>query len=671
MEFRLDTSAYRGSEVCPCKPSTLGSIATPEADFAATLEKYAAECKKRLRPDGATQYADIALSDKLKHFAEDPWIRGDENQRQNPYLSQPAPVANGGKTKVVITGAGFSALTFAVRLIQTVGFKADDFVFVDSAWGFGGTWYWNRYPGLMCDVESACYLPLLDEIEYIPKHRYSYGPELRHYVDLLVEKYGFQSRPLFGSTIKESVWSEDSCEWSTTVIRKHPIGNSIEETYVVRSDFVILASGFLNRPKLPRLPGLDVYGGHMFHTSRWDYEYTGGSPEDPTLSLLRGKRVAFLGTGATGIQVVPQLARWAGEVFVFQRTPSAVDVRGQKEIDPEEWRRDVTLGRSRWQQERRDNMAAFISRIPDLPAKNMVDDGWTNFPSYSAVLGGPAVQSLTATNVAEYAETLNRLDLQRQERIRQRVDAVVKDPVTAESLKPWYQGWCKRPCFHDDYLDAFNEPNVHLVDTGGKGIDGFSPRGVRFNGQEYDVDVVILGTGFEAFSASGPAFRARIEVKGRDGVSLDDKWKKGAGTLHGVLSHGFPNLVLTGFAQAGTAVNAMHIMDVLASHTARIIAAAQEHAGSSKRPVLEPTFEAEEAWAVAVAGNAYAYAAVSGCTPGYINGEGAWNRVQTPEEQIKAARSIPWGRGMLDYLDILAAWHKGDRMSDLHVRGAA
>ncbi|KAL4769302.1 hypothetical protein BDW60DRAFT_224989 [Aspergillus nidulans var. acristatus] len=649
----------------------MGSFSISEEQFTATLQKYATEAQKRRRPDGTAQYADIALSAQFKHFSEDPWIRGDENQRQNPYLSQPNPVPkNGGHTKVLVTGAGFGALLYAFRLMQTGAFKAEDFVFVDSAWGFGGTWYWNRYPGLMCDVESSCYMPLLEETGYIPKHRYSYGPELRSYAELVARKYGFHTRAVFGSTVKECVWDEERSEWVTTAIQKNPTTRT-EATLSIRSDFVVLASGILNRPKLPRLAGLDTYRGHMFHTSRWDYEYTGGSPEDPTLSRLRGKKVAFIGTGATGIQVVPELAKWAERLYVFQRTPSSVDVRGQRAIDPEEWRRDITKeGREGWQRERRENFALFCSNAPDLPRENLVDDAWTHYPTNSALVGGPRAAEVTAQNVEGYVEGLHRLDIVRQERIRQRVESVVKDPATAEGLKAWYPGWCKRPCFHDEYLAAFNEPNVTLVDTDGKGIDGFSTAGVRHAGKDYQVDVVILGTGFESFTAGSPSFRARIEIKGRGGESLDEKWKRGAGTLHGVFTHGFPNLLLTGLTQAGGAVNVVHVMDVLASHGAKIIQAAQQEVGSYQKVLIEPTFEAEEAWSMAVASNAYAYAAIPDCTPSYATLEGSRMAAETPEDEIRLARSLSWGRGICDFIEILAAWETDNRLSDLRISAA-
>lgn len=639
-----------------------------EKDLSSILQKYAAEADKRRRPDGMAQYADIALSDKFKHFAEDPWIRGEENQRRNKYLSQPTPVANGSHCKVVVIGAGFGALLFAARLIIKAGFRAEDFVFVDSAWGFGGTWYWNRYPGLMCDVESSCYMPLLEETGFIPTHRYSYGPELREYAELVAAKWGFQKRVLFGCTTQEAIWDESKSEWLTTMLRKHPVKGT-EESYKVRSDFVVLASGILNRPKLPQLDGLDSFSGHIFHTSRWDYDYTGGSPEDPTMPHLRGKKVAFVGTGATGIQVVPQLAKWTDQLYVFQRTPSAVDARGQKPIDAEEWRRDVQ-GHPGWQRERRENMAAFLSDVPRLPAKNLIDDGWTHFPSYVALVGGPKTASLTIDNVASYVEALHRLDLPRQERLRERVDTTVKDRATAESLKPWYPGWCKRPCFHDDYLDAFNLPNVTLVDTAGKGIDGFSSTGVKFRQQNFDVDTVILGTGFESFTAGSPSYRARIKVKGRKGLTLDDKWEQGVGTFHGVFTHGFPNLLLTGLTQSGSTVNVVHTMDVLASHAAHVIAAAQQKSNSSQKLLIEPTFEAEEAWSMAVASGGFAYAAIPDCTPSYTTLEGTRVEVETEEDQIRMARSLAWGKGILDFIQTLEAWEAEDDLSSFNITAA-
>ncbi|KAH6616053.1 flavin-binding monooxygenase-like family protein [Chaetomium sp. MPI-SDFR-AT-0129] len=530
---------------------------TAEDAFVQTLAKYELERQKRQRPDGLSQYIDVGKSEKFRHFATDPWIEVDAKKR--PEL--PPPVADGGHGRVLILGAGYGALTFAVCLIETGAFTADDMVFVNAAGGFGGVWYWNRYPGLMCDVESSCYLPLLEETGYVPKHRYAYGPGLKEYADLIASKWNLHGRGLWESTVRDSTWDETRSEWVHTIVRKP--ANGPEETLTVRSDFYILIPGILTRPKLPRFPGLLDFTGHVFHTARWDYNYTGGSPEDQALTNLRDKKVAFIGTGATGIQVVPQLAKWAKKLYVIQRTPASVAERGQAPIDPEQWSRDTA--QRGWQRQRRENMAAHLSNDSAVQG-DLVRDGWTSFPSFSGLVGGPAADGLTAKTVEGYVGSLLQLDFPRQEDIRARVSNLIKDPAVAESLKPWYPGWCKRPCFHDEYLQSFNHPNVTLIDTRGKGVDRCTPMGLVVGDKTLDVDLLILGTGFEPWTAGSPAYRANITVTGCGGLSLDHKWSEGVGTLHGTFTRNFPNLILPGTAQTAATVNVVHIMDVTAQH---------------------------------------------------------------------------------------------------------
>lgn len=636
----------------------MGSIS--DLTLTQTLAKYDEERDKRLRPDGLDQYADIGKTEKFKHFGKDPWTTPD-----NPYLQKPRPMADGHHCKVLIVGAGYGALLFAVRFLEA-GFHAEDIVFVDSAWGFGGTWYWNRYPGLMCDVESSCYMPLLEETGYIPKHRYSYGPELREYAELVAAKWKLTDRALFGTTIQSAHWDEERSEWVTSVVMEHPHETLGPTPAQMRSDYIVLASGFLNRPKLPRLQGLSNFQGHMFHTSRWDYGYTGGTPTIPDLHQLRGKKVAFLGTGATGIQAVTQLARWADQLTVLQRTPSAVGVRGQLPIDAALWKQEVQ-GKPGWQRARRENMAAFLSHLPDSPTENLVDDGWTHFPSFSGLVGSPRVTGLDASNVAQYVEALHRLDLPRQQSIRDRVANTVRDPATAAALQPWYPGWCKRPCFHDEYLDTFNLPNVTLADTDGHGIDGFTERGVLCNGREIEADVVILGTGFEPFSAGSPAFRAGMTITGQGKHSMDEKWQHMPGTLHGLLTRGFPNLFLSGLTQAGSTVNVVHSVDVLATHASHILKLARAHAAKEQKIIIQPTEAAEEAWSMRVAAGAYGYAGVSGCTPSYTTREGKRMQANTETDQIRMARGLGWSRGILDFISVLTDWQTNGDLSDLEI----
>ncbi|KAL2071015.1 hypothetical protein VTL71DRAFT_14041 [Oculimacula yallundae] len=625
------------------------------------LARYEVERNKRLRSDGVAQFADIGKTDKFKHFAADPWI-----DATNEYISQPPPIKGGERCKVLVTGTGFAAMLFAVRLILEADFKAEDFVFVDTAWGFGGTWYWNRYPGLMCDVESSCYMPLLEETGYVPKHRYSYGPELRQYAELVAAKYGLRERALFGSSVHDARWDDNASEWVFKVTRRKP--SSPEEELTLRSDFFLLASGILNRPKLPRLGGLDEFKGHIFHTSRWDYDYTGGSSDEPTLEKLRGKRVGIIGTGATGIQVVPELARWVDQLYVFQRTPSAVDVRGQQKVDADQFRREVACGKG-WQRTRRENMAAFLSNEPNLPSENLVNDGWTHFPSFSGLLGTSNAIGLNMETVPGYLEQLHRIDLPRQERVRARAAEIVKDPAVAELLKPWYAGWCKRPCFHDEYLDTFNKSNVTLVDTNGQGVDGMSQNGVLVDGKEYGLDLLILGTGFESFSVGSPAHRAGLTITGRNNLSMDNKWEKMPGTFHGVLTKDYPNLILPGPRQAGATTNVVHSMDVLARHVAFIMREAyklQADAGNQgKKLILEATQQGEDAWAAEVGSRAFAYVGLPACTPSYISAEG--KRAETQEQQMIAIRNASWGTGILDFTRFLEEWEGRGDLAEIEV----
>ncbi|EXJ92917.1 hypothetical protein A1O3_01473 [Capronia epimyces CBS 606.96] len=635
----------------------MGSIDSSTQPLEQILHKYDVERQRRLHPEGLDQYVDISTTKGLEHYAEDPWVTDDN-------IASSLDVTDGMQCKAVLVGTGFGALIFAVRLMEIAGFQPEDIIFVDNAGGFGGTWYWNRYPGLMCDVESACYMPLLEETGYTPKHRYSYGPELRAYAELVASKWQLQNRAMFAARVTESRWDDDAREWTSTISQR-AINGRPPRTVHVRSDFFILTAGLLTRPKLPRFPGLQEFKGHSFHTSRWDYAYTGGSPEDPALEGLKDKRVAVLGTGATAIQVVPALAKWVKQLYVIQRTPSSVDVRGQCAVDPDHYSKNIATGPG-WQRARRENMAALTSNIP--VKQNLVQDGWTTFPSFSGLVGGPNAGGVTEETAAEYMASLYVLDLPRAERIRARVEQIVKDPATAESLKPWYAGWCKRPGFHDDYLEAFNRPNVHLIDTAGKGVDRMTGAGFVANGEETAVDLFIFSTGYETFRAGDPSSRARMTVVGRGGLTLDRKWSDGVATLHGVWTHDFPNLILPGGSQAAGTVNVVHTFDVMATHAASVIAA-----GAKRKPAqasdqdpkntktklklcIEPTTEAEDAWSRRIAQAAVKPSPLANCTPSYSNGEGKVADPTSPEEKLKAARSGAWAKGLLDFQQIIEAW---------------
>lgn len=635
------------------QPSTNGSHNNFDLDaFAKTTEKYSKERAKRLRPDGLLQY--ISLShNKFKRFAEDPWHQpGACDEKKTRLMAQQTH-------RVLIVGAGYGGLLYAVRLIQSGQFMPDDIVFLDSAGGFGGTWYWNRYPGLMCDVESYIYMPLLEETGYMPREKYASGNELREYANRIARRWKLEDRALFRTTVNSLSWEDDAKQW--TVKGVHHV-NSEETPVSLTADFVILAAGLLNFPKLADLPGIEDYQRHAFHTSRWDYGYTGGSPENPEMCNLADKKVGIVGTGATAVQAVPHLARWAKEVVVFQRTPSSIDRRDNRVTDPEWWQQEIQSRGAGWQRERMENFNAFIMNTSPLPEVDMVDDGWTKIQAFSALVGGPS-----ALNPG-YLDLMSTIDFQRQEKIRARAGEIVTDKATAEMLKPWYPGWCKRPCFHDEYLQAFNAPNVKLVDTQGMGLRQLTKRGIVVGDTEHDLDLIIFSTGYEISGAASPSSRAKMAVTGRSGKSMDEKWMNGLATLHGVVTRDFPNLFYPGPNQLGVTANQMYVLDQTSTHIAFILSEAVKQAGpGQKRVSIEPTLQAEEAWATQILMRAGAAAGIATCTPSYFNGEGAMTQLSGQLELINLARLSIWGQGVADYVKVIEEWRAKGGLEGLEV----
>lgn len=643
--------------------STSISQTSPAADVKVTLEdiqnaqqKYAEEKEKRMRADGPAQYINLAAVEEpeLQRLLKDPWDDGST-------LS--LSLAEGARYKVLILGAGLGALLFAVRLLEA-GLKPEDIVFVDEAAGFGGTWYWNRYPGLMCDVESYTYLPLLEETGYMPKHKYSYGQEIREYANLIAEKWSLVDRALFRTHLGRCSWDDEGLEWIVELTQRTPSGQRLSTK--VHADFVYLIPGLLNRPKISEFPGLDAFQGQSFHAARWDYNITGGSQEDPNMCKLKDKTVGIIGTGATAVQAVPELAKWCKHLYVFQRTPSSIDVRNQKETDPEEWAAQISTGPG-WQNERNKNFLSFIMNGEPRPAVNMVDDGWTSVPAYGTLLGGPNV--VTVDNIINHINEFHALDLPRSEKVRARVDEVVKDEQVADKLKAWYPSWCKRPTFHDGYLETFNRTNVTLVDTDGKGVEEITKSGVGANGENFNLDVLIFAMGFEISVLGSPSARSGAQVIGRNGINMDEKWAETVATFHGVATNGFPNMFFFNATQVGVSTNILFASDIVARHVAFIISKGLKMAGSGGKVAMEPTAEVEIDWAKRTQEGAPALAPVAGCTPSYYNGEGALESL-TRKELLKAAASGPWPRGAKDYLKVLQNWRNAGDLKGLDIRTA-
>jgi cyclohexanone monooxygenase len=469
----------------------------------------------------------------------------------------------------------------------------------------------------------------------MPVRKYARAPEIYEHSRRIGRHFDLYDRALFQTVISRMQWREEEARWLVETDR----GDSI------RARFVILAGGPLSRPKLPGIPGIESFRGHSFHTSRWDYDYTGGNAEGG-LTGLADKRVGIIGTGATAVQCVPHLGRSAKELYVFQRTPSAIGVRDDRSTD-EAWAKSLKPG---WQRERMNNFTAVISGEPF--EQDLVQDGWTGL--LGEILLAPRRQPEPVTSLEAALEIIEQADYQKMEEIRARVDAVVRDPVTAAALKPWYKAFCKRPCFHDEYLDTFNRPNVHLVDTEGRGVERITDTSVVANGRSYEIDCLIYASGFEV--GTDYARRMGFEIYGRDGLSLTERWRDGVRTLHGFCSRGFPNCFLIATVQAGQSANFPHIIDEQTRHIAYVIGEARRRGVTS----FEPTFAAEEAWVDEVVKAALGRQNyLAECTPGYYNNEGVFDPI--------AARNSQYWRGPIAFLRLLDRWRKDGNLGGLEL----
>lgn len=553
-----------------------------ESDLEALGARYRHERDRRIRPDGLRQYR--GTRGHYGYWATDPYTTR---------LERPAVT---DRVEVLVVGGGFGGLLTGARLRQA-GFT--DIRMTEEGGDFGGTWYWNRYPGVHCDIEASVYMPLLEEVGTVPTRRYAPGEEIRQHAAAIARHYDLYDDVLFHTRVTELRWDDDAAEWHVSTDR----GDAM------RARYVIVSSGSLSQPKLPAIPGVETFTGHTFHTSRWDYGYTGGD-QNGGMTGLAGKRVAVVGTGATGIQVIPLVAEDAEHLTVFQRTPSSVDVRDNRDL-PAGWTTSLPSG---WQQERMDNFLAVVSG--EDTEVDLIQDGWTSTAALQRMmLTGQVEDTLDS---AEHERLVEIADAQKMDQIRARVDAVVADPAAAELLKPWYRYMCKRPTFSDRYLQTFNRPNVTLVDTADTGgITAMTETGVVVGDDEYEVDAVIFATGFET-GVSG-VVSGTLPVHGRHGTQLLEAWARGPRTLHGFVSHGFPNLFHLGALQNANSVNFVHILQEQATHIAVIL----EHARDRRARQVEPTAEAEDRWLATIREVEVDNAAfLAECTPGYYNGEG-------------------------------------------------
>ena len=587
------------------------------ADFDAVRDRYRMERERRAAA-GDRRYRDSG--EAIEALLTDPYTPRVERD----------PVDE--EADVLVVGGGFGGLLTAARLRQA---GVREIRVVEAGGDVGGTWYWNRYPGAACDIESYIYFPLLEETGYMPVERYSKAPEIRAHCRRIAEHFDLYKDVLLSTQVTTLDWEAEPARWRVATDRGD----------VIRARFVVLSTGPLNRPKLPEIPGIDLFRGHHFHTSRWDYAYTGGSATEP-MTGLADKRVGVIGTGATAIQCVPPLAASAKELYVFQRTPSSVDARNNSPTDPA-WAASLKPG---WQKTRMESFTAQFTS--DLATVDLVGDGWT-------VLARAMREKVQAdpSLLSDPGALLERVDLEKMDQIRARMDAIIEDPATAEALKPWFSLFCKRPCFHDQYLQAFNQPNVTLVDTAGRGVEALTERGVVAGGRETELDCLVFATGFE--TSTDYSRRSGFQVRGVDGETLSRKWSKGLSTLHGMHTRGFPNCFVISQAQSGMSPNFPHMLDEQTTHIAHIV----ERCLAQGVRTVEATADAEQGWVQTIVGMGEGRRKLlEACTPGYYNAEG---RVSDG-----LIRALPYGGGPIAFIDLLRRWRDAGEFEGLETVSA-
>lgn len=591
---------------------------TLDFDPDALREKYREERDKRLRADGNEQYQEV--SGDFSNYVDDPYLEE---------VIDRAPLND--EVEIVVIGGGFGGLITGARL-REAGYES--IRIIEKGGDFGGTWYWNRYPGAACDTESYIYLPLCEELGFVPKEKYTHAPEILQHSKNIGNHYDLYRDACFQTEVTGMEWLEGEARWLVKTNRDDEM----------RARYVVMSNGPLNRPKLPGIPGISDFKGHTFHTSRWDYEYTGGGPEGG-LNNLADKRVGIIGTGATAVQCIPHLGRGAKELFVFQRTPSSIDVRANRPTDPE-WAASLQPG---WQKERMENFNTLTSG--GIVEEDLVQDGWTeiirNLISMANYRGKD-------TDWSQVPYLMEIADFKKMNQIRDRVDSIVEDPATADALKPWYRQFCKRPCFHDEYLPTFNRESVHLVDTEGKGVEAVTEKGIVANGQEYEVDCIIFATGFEV--GTEYTRRAGYDVTGKDGIKLSEKWADGMRSLHGLHVRGFPNLFVMSNSQAAFTTNFPHAMDASAKHIGYILNKCRDE----NITTIEPTQEAEDEWVEEIMSlSRYNEDFLVSCTPGYYNNEGQPNP--------KSIQNGAYGKGSNPFFKKMQAWRDEGNMPGLEV----
>lgn len=591
-------------------------------DKEALKKKYLEERDKRLRNDGNAQY--LELKGQLAHYLEDPYTP----------LQERAPLTD--HVTVAFIGGGFAGLVTGARLKEQ---GIEDVRIIEKGGDFGGTWYWNRYPGAQCDTASFVYMPMLEETNHMPTEKYAHQPEILAQCQRIGKQYNLYDSALFHTEVQALEWQADTSCWLITTNR----GDAFTAQYLA------MGTGPLHVPKLPGIAGIEDFKGHSFHTSRWDYKYTGGTPEGALLENLKDKRVGIIGTGATAVQCVPHLAKACKELYVFQRTPSSIDERNNQPTDPEWFKEMATEG---WQQRWLENFTS--NQTGGTASEDLVMDGWTELSRRirSRIMDLAPADRTPANMLMAYEDS----DFEKMEEIRQRAEHIVEDKETAEGLKAWYRQLCKRPCFHDQYLQAYNEPGTYLVDTDGQGVEKITENGIVVAGKEYPLDCIIYASGFEV----GTEYkrRAGYDMEGRDGLKLSDYWAEGMKTKHGTHVRGFPNAFIVQPTQGANLIsNVPHNL----TESGKTIAMTIKHAIDNGFKEIEVSQASEDAWIELLLTNQGGMLGSPDCTPGYYNNEGQ-------DSGPGAKYYVGYPHGAMAYFNYIKEWRESGEFDGIEFR---
>ncbi|KAG6358674.1 hypothetical protein INS49_012192 [Diaporthe citri] len=500
-----------------------------------------------------------------------------------------------------------------------------------------------------------------------------------HAAASMTRSIGAITLPLAANSInssksKSADW-DDTQRWIVKLSRNlGPNHEDLSGDFVVRAQFLMPAGGLFYSPSAPDAPGLEVFmkNHEIFHTACWNYAYTGGSQSEPDMVNLQDKRVGIIGTGATVVQAVPELAKWAKQLYVFQRTPSYCSPREQLEKTPESWAK--VAGGPGWQSERMRNLNKFLNDHPEVAAEDdLLKDGWSRARQFSGLIGSPRAKDITPAKAPQHLQRVLELDAGITNDLRKHVEHEVEDPEVAEMLKAWYPGLCKRPTFHQEHLKTFNRPNVTLVETDGQGISGYTDGGILVaNGEftkEYEVDVLVLATGFATTTGADgdPSQVLGMPIRGRDGRDLTDKWKgEDFAIFFGVATHEFPNLLFYKAKGATGSANTTYPLSIAAKTAAHIAKTAVKQASNASGVEVEVSKEAEQRYTESLKPYSPWYATVASCTPTYFTDYRDPAKQDKPDDKKRS--TVGWTLGSVAFEDAINKWIDGN-LEGFVVRG--